>query len=298
MVEAVEAGASLIRKCMEESLQNKQGCLIGRFGTIEFDVVNSYASGHVPSEQKRMILERHAGIFPNSVESVKGWANAMEEAVKQSDILATGWYAPIVQKEQTYLKHISWNGSQVPLRSLEPYYVDKGKRWTELLTKVCAVTSFTKTASRQVQKGEGVVWPGENGTLWPSHAEWHWVQTGYAPVLANGSAEWQPTVQSWESAVEQTVEKVLATGAEIVLLGCGGLGMILGERLKREGKCCIVMGGAIQVLFGIKGERWKTHPILSKFWNDAWAWPSEEETPKNASLIEGSCYWKPLDPLL
>jgi hypothetical protein len=53
----------------------------------------------------------------------------------------------------------------------------------------------------------------------------------------------------------------------------------------------IVLGGAIQVLFGIKGRRWKTHEVISKFWNDDWIYPKPEETPQGARDIEGGCYW-------
>jgi 2-polyprenyl-6-methoxyphenol hydroxylase-like FAD-dependent oxidoreductase len=84
----------------------------------------------------------------------------------------------------------------------------------------------------------------------------------------------------------------MKSGAEICIIGCGGLGMILGAELKRRGLQCIVLGGATQVLFGIKGRRWATHDVISKFWTDAWVWPSLEETPGGAATIEGGCYWE------
>lgn len=67
--------------------------------------------------------------------------------------------------------------------------------------------------------------------------------------------------------------------------------MPLAGRLKELGLPCVVLGGAIQVLFGIKGNRWANHSVISKFWNDAWVWPSEEETPRGAAKIERGCYW-------
>lgn len=76
------------------------------------------------------------------------------------------------------------------------------------------------------------------------------------------------------------------------MIGCGGLSMIIGAELKKMGITSIVMGGAIQVLFGIKGNRWQNHNVISKLWNDNWVYPSAEETPEQNSAIEGSCYWK------
>jgi hypothetical protein len=84
--------------------------------------------------------------------------------------------------------------------------------------------------------------------------------------------------------------EVLKTGPHIVLLGCGGLAMPLAARLKRHGIVAIVLGGAIQLLFGIKGRRWDNHDFIPTLYND-WIYPSESEIPGAASDIEGGCYW-------
>jgi hypothetical protein len=67
--------------------------------------------------------------------------------------------------------------------------------------------------------------------------------------------------------------------------------MLIGAELKKQGVIAIVMGGATQVLFGIKGQRWASHSVISTFWNEAWVYPKGTETPGGASLIEGGCYW-------
>ncbi len=131
--------------------------------------------------------------------------------------------------------------------------------------------------------------------MWPSGVEWSWVQTGYAPVLAKGKCTWSEAsgqdIACWQDAVKYMIEEVLKTTAEIVLIGCGGLGMIVGSELKKKGKVCIVMGGATQVFFGIKGKRWETHDFISKLWNEEWVYPSDEETPAGANEVEQGCYW-------
>jgi hypothetical protein len=109
--------------------------------------------------------------------------------------------------------------------------------------------------------------------------------------MSLGRASWEEDPSSWEEAVAYVVGNVMNTGARIVLIGCGGLGMIIANELKKRGKICIVMGGAIQVLFGIKGGRWKNHGVISKLWNEEWVYPSAEETPGAAWAVENSCYW-------
>ena len=69
--------------------------------------------------------------------------------------------------------------------------------------------------------------------------------------------------------------------------------MVIAHELKKRGLIVIVLGGATQVLFGIKGGRWANHSVISTFWNDAWVYPSSTETPKGASRIENACYWQP-----
>jgi hypothetical protein len=134
------------------------------------------------------------------------------------------------------------------------------------------------------------LWQDDYETLLPN-ANWSFVRSYYSPVLAQGRCEWPQGVRSWMDAVAQLEQEILNTGARIVLLGCGGLAMPLAHRLKKRGIIAIVMGGAIQVLFGIKGRRWATHPVISNFWNAAWAQPSPHEIPGAASEIEGGCYW-------
>ena len=114
-------------------------------------------------------------------------------------------------------------------------------------------------------------------------------------MLAQGVAEWPSGITSWKLAIQSLVDQILESKARIVLIGCGGLGMVLGSELKKRGLIAIVLGGAIQVLFGIKGQRWASHSIISRLWNDAWVWPSVEETPRGSLQIEGACYWSKIE---
>jgi hypothetical protein len=265
---------------MESLLQSSEPCLIGRFGTIECQslFMNSYSP----------VLERNAGIYGDQ----DAWKIQYTRAIRQADCLALGWYKPTAALERKVIE--GWNGIEVSLRSLEPYYVEPGKRWTNCLKgkKVCVVTSFAKTARKQLEKRE-LLWKDVD-TLLPSTTLWSFVPTGYAPSLAQGRASWSDfdDITCWSDAVDYCVKEVMKNDPDIVLLGCGGLAMVIGAELKRRGKKCMVLGGAIQVLFGIKGGRWEKHDVIGKLWNEHWVWPSEEETPAGSSEVEGGCYWK------
>lgn len=278
-------GAMAIQKAICVALEDNDGALIGRNGSTELELMIDL--------QKHWLynaLKYNAGIFPLSNErQLIQWQRVSIDATKLSDVLATGWYAPLKGAEKTALSQWNFQGHQIPLRSLEPYYVELGDQWIQLLSghRVAVVSSFCQTMQSQVSKLD-VIWPSK---MIPDDIYWTWVQTGYSPEVAKGRNEWPSNVKSWSDAVEYVVSEVVSQGARFALIGCGALGMPIAKALKQRGVIAIVLGGAIQVLFGIKGKRWANHEIISTFWNDAWVWPSEAETPLNAVSIEGGCYW-------
>jgi hypothetical protein len=290
--EILEGGME-IQKSIEIALKKNKGLLVGRFGTVEFEGIwwtIMFPNTEWP-ERQRMVLERNAGIFPSDMNSVRVWVTEYCAAIRASDILAVGWHAPIVKAENELLFRLNWKGKKVVLRSLEPYYLEKENRWSSVLKDehLCVVTSFAESAAAQLRKGEDVIWGNSAGSLWPNKISF--VKTGYAPSLAQGRAGWEESPESWKEAIDSVVAEVLKTGARVVFIGCGGIGMIIGARLKEAGKICVVLGGATQVLFGIKGNRWEKHPVISGFWRDSWIWPSVEETPLGAGKVEEGCYW-------
>ena len=78
---------------------------------------------------------------------------------------------------------------------------------------------------------------------------------------------------------------------DVALIGAGAYGLPLSAHVKRSGKVAIHLGGALQILFGIKGRRWEAMPQISRFFNEAWVRPGAGETPDGNAKIEGGCYW-------
>ena len=78
---------------------------------------------------------------------------------------------------------------------------------------------------------------------------------------------------------------------DVAIIGCGAYGFPLAAKLKNAGKQVIHMGGATQILFGIKGRRWEENPRAQLKFNDAWVHPKKEETPKKCGVVENGCYW-------
>lgn len=285
--EAVKQGSQTICRCIESALQINQGALIGRHGTIELTCMLLTKDGHEIGEDRLQTLERNAGIFPK--EAVMSWYEEYTEATRTADCLAIGWYAPLARSEIKLVQKLNPFSQKIPLRSLESYYCPETS-WLQALQgqSVCVVSSFTESIQTQVPKLNDV-WNGH--PLFPEGIQWSFVRSYYSPPLAKGSCGWPQGIQSWKDAVNDMEAQVLATSARVVLIGCGGLAMPLAARLKQNGKICIVLGGAIQILFGVKGKRWERHPIISQLFNDSWIYPSDEEVPDGARMVEGGCYW-------
>jgi hypothetical protein len=297
---SIEEGADQIYSTLANALQRKEGALIGRNGTIELETLlfrlyeSSPNQSYPASIAKR--IELHAGIWPTTKSSLDKWVFQMVETIRLCDVLVAGWYEPLKEKELRLLQQVNTLAPRIPLRSLEPYYVTPEKRWTNLLAgqRVAVVSSFAETIQEQVDKSTAI-WPTDTESLLPSNVEWVPIRTGYAPALAQGVAGWPAKISSWDVAVDFVVKRVVESQASIAIIGCGALGMCIGAELKRRGVIAIVLGGATQVLFGIKGQRWSHHSVISTFWNDAWVYPKDTETPLGASWIEGGCYWSKIE---
>jgi hypothetical protein len=296
----IEEGAAAI----VDTIAKGQPFLVGRNGTVETETLYFYLTRRLPHaecdappypDHIRFQMQLNAGVFPGTEEDLDSWAAAYLESMPALDVTAAGWYKPLFSVELGMLGRYAREARRTPLRSLEPYYVRPELWWTQALAgkSICVVSSFAQTIQRQLEGAAAKkIWRGaQAGLLDISGASWSYVRTGYAPSLAQGRGGWPQGVQNWRDAVDKLEREVVATGATVALIGCGGLGMILGARLKRRGVSAIILGGAVQVLFGIKGRRWANHEIISKFWNANWVWPAVDEVPGGAQFVEGGCYW-------
>jgi hypothetical protein len=298
MANPVEIGAEAICTTMKGS----KPFFIGRNGTIEIEVIHFWMferGGKTPISYPAKYMEiisRNAGVFPATDSSIDAWCTEYCAALGELNGLAAGWYKVLEHIEWQILKSFTDSSQfEVPLRSLEPYYVGPELQWTRALAgkRVTVVSSFSDSIRKQIE-GENFprIWSGPNaGLLNPPGITWSFVKTGYAPALALGRGDWPAGITCWQDAVAHVVREVKQSHADVAIIGCGGLGVPIGAELKRQGISAIVLGGATQVLFGLKGTRWATHPVISGFWNDAWIWPSESEKPNGAVLVEGGCYW-------
>ena len=159
--------------------------------------------------------------------------------------------------------------------------------WLESLVgkRVLVVSPFAASIRRQYQK-RSEIWRSMPRLL-PDFE----LLTLKCPLHAHLVSPEQP---SWMATLENLCSKCDAVNYVVLIAGAGAWGLPLAVHAKSRGKVGVHMGGATQLLFGIKGGRWDDRSDASEIYNEHWIYPSDEETPEGVELIEGGCYWKPM----
>lgn len=281
---------------LRDALVSRKPFFAGKIGTSELDALyfRLHNTGIPYPSFLRKNLCVNAGVFPATDAVLDDWVHSMRsDVLPQLDCVAQ-WNPGAPAGESTLLRLTCPRAVRCKLRSLEPYYEAADEdRWSLALPdRVAVVSPFAESIAKQWPRRTDV-WGKRR--LWNERTEVLPVRCGYSPLLTDKDEPnaWPAAIAkgTWRDAVKATADAVTATGATVALLGCGALSLPLGAELKRRGISAIHMGGATQILFGIRGRRWATHDIISTFFNEAWVSPSPDEIPSRATLVEGGCYW-------
>lgn len=157
--------------------------------------------------------------------------------------------------------------------------------WTAALEgkKVLVIHPFEQSIQEQYRQKRELLFPGTN--VLPEF------ELKTLKAVQTIAGEKDERFADWFEALDYMYQEAMKIDFDVAILGCGAYAFPLAARLKRAGKQAIHMGGVTQILFGIKGSRWVNNPRAELKFNDAWVYPKESETPKNAKIVENSCYW-------
>jgi len=281
-------------------LMSDKPCMIARFGSTELSALVNYLGvnskhhsivKYIKGEQPEWWWNKNimnqmqlwSGFFPPTPENMQRFGDLMIEDAKDVDILGSWlkqeWYMP--------LEH----ASKVALLLLEPFWSQTP--WTRYLRdkKVLVVHPFEETIRQQYAIRECLF---DNKEILPSFE----LKTLKAVQSLGGNSSFN----DWFEALDWMKAEMDKVDYDICLLGCGAYGFPLAAYAKRKGKKAVHLGGALQLLFGIKGKRWEdpNYGVVSlkrkgaylDLMNEHWRYPSNEETPNAAKSVENSCYWK------
>ena len=247
--------------------------MVARYGSNEAAVtadalgVLLHARGKI---SKRYLNSIHfdAGLFPYGEETAIKFGQLMERCSQSIDLLGA-WDTYM----QDYLIDVVCKTDMKisALGSLEPYGFKEP--WSSALKgkRVVVVHPFSDTIEQQYQKRENLF---SDKNILPEFT----LRTVKAVQTIAGVKDCR--FRSWFDALDYMYKEVIKEDFDVSIIGCGAYGLPLAARIKESGKIAIHLGGATQILFGIKGKRWDNIPGISKLYNEYWVRPSDNERPK------------------
>lgn len=289
LVTNIEYGNKLVK----EALCSDKPVMIARMGTTESGAVLNYLGvmkgiknpwNYITWKQHawwwngvaKKYMATGAGFFPTTHENLSKFGELMLQDLQYADILVTLTYS------EEYMKDYFQQAKRITLPSMEPYF--SINPWTQALKgkKVLVVHPMVETLKKQWMNREKI-WP--DGMM-PDFE----LKTIMAVQSVAGE---KSAFNDWFEALEWMKQEITKVDFDICIIGAGAYGFPLAAHVKRMGKKAVHMGGSTQLLFGVKGKRWEVDPTqpFTNFMNEYWVRPEQSETPKNANLVEGGCYW-------
>ncbi len=282
-------------------LKGNKPCMIARFGATELLCVTNYLGIKNKSNLWQFIIGKKAewwwtdivihnmcqwsGFYPATPENLTRFSKMMLEDIKQLDLL--GCWDQHESLYEDYLQGVK----RVHLRLLEPFW-STTPAWTHCLKgkRVLIVHPFSEIIESQYKNKEKIF---PNGLL-PEFT----LYTIKAVQSLGGTDKFK----DWFEALQFMKDQIDTFDYDICIIGCGAYGFPLAAHVKRKGKKAFHIGGALQLLFGIRGNRWENPNYGVKEWNiptgaylnlmnDSWIRPGDAFKSKNSANVEGNCYW-------
>lgn len=298
-----EKNPDIAGKRIYDLLLNDAPCMIARFGSTELTCMYNYIgiNDHnnnllkfiqgktppfwwEPAILKQMQV--YSGFYPPTKGKIEQFCELMLKEIPQVDIL--GSWLTLEHQFESYL-----SAYKVHLQLLEPFW--SKTPWTKALEgkKVLVVHPFSDTIASQYTNRELLF---KNRDILPKFQSLQIIQA--VQSLGEGDTRFK----DWFEALDFMKNKIDACDYDVCLIGAGAYGFPLAAHVKRTGKKAVHLGGALQLLFGIKGKRWEDPNYGVKEWgipygsytnliNEYWVRPSNQLKPKNADQVEGACYW-------
>lgn len=280
---------------IKDLLTSDQPCMISRFGTSEiaativyYNIIDQrnflhksllYIKGKLGYFwwDKAVVygMCNNAGFFPAENRFLHQFGERMIQDIQHIDVL--GSWIDAEQIVSTFLK----DAVRVPLQDLEPYYYDHP--WSEALKgkTVLVIHPFEQSIQNQYRKRHLLF---KDARVLPDFD----LKTLKA---VQSIAENNVIYQNWFDAFADMCEQIENTKFDIAIIGAGAYGLPLAAFVKKIGKKAVHLGGATQILFGIRGARWDERPFFQQLFNEHWVRPLASEIPQRFTAVEGGCYW-------
>lgn len=280
-------------------LTSDNPCMIARFGSVELIAITNYIgvkhhkgriweyiTNKVPqwwwNDKSLEQMKTNAGFFPLTKENIVRFSEMMLEEMHLVDLLGS-W-----RQEEKYVSEIIKDAIMVPLLTLEPYWAKNPWSWALEGKHVLVVHPFAEDIISQYENHREQLF--EDKRVLPKFASLRVVK---AVQSLGGESN---GFHDWFEALDWMKKEMDKSPYDVALIGCGAYGFPLAAYAKRTGHKALHLGGALQLMFGIKGKRW-ANPNYNKIFNynsifnDYWTYPMSSTRPLYADRVEDACYW-------
>jgi hypothetical protein len=261
--------------------------LAGKIGNGELMTIYNYLhSRHLnisPIPWNPIVVRENyinAGVFPESEESRVFFCETLLNSLAEGNYIAA-WNTGLKDFEIKLIKKQNINSVLIDLCALEPYYY--GNPWTKTLKgkNVLVISPFSKSIEEQYKQRDKLFY---NNVL----PEFN-LKTIHHPN-SKAITDKNP-YSSWKEMIDDIRDKMNKINFDVAIVGTGASSLPLASHAKKLGKQGIHLGGATQILFGIKGKRWNNMKKVNVFYNEYWKRPDPSEIPEKCHLVEDGCYW-------
>ena len=288
---------------IEQALKDKLGLSVGKLGYSEqlvllfYDAIQREKTSLQGKAIRPLYLalkyhcERQTGIFPTDIVFLRLYAKFYKEQVCSADFLGL-FGSP---NESKLLEHLPFRTKfleyvdtepdrSIPYDSVQCYLpLFSGKK----ILLIAPYASFAKKrASKEIYEA---VWKKING-------KWFEPLCIEAIDIPYSFADQASTFKKFTNSLalyDDIVNKIDEIDYDVALIAAGSLAIPLTVHIKNAQKIGISLGGHLQVLFGILGERWLRDKTWSEHYiNEAWVRLPKSFIPKNAqALADSKSYW-------
>ena len=275
-------------------LQAPGPCALGKIGTTELLALEYFerwirppwprsASWYRPAQR----LFHTAGVFPIRRDIFFRFGDVYRATLADLDLVALwqppGTFESVLERAavERWASRAARTGFYF-IRFVKPYAT-----WLEDLARLrwLVIHPFGKTIRHQLPR------IAEFGIFAKTSQEDLKIRIRDTQVLACPQLPYMvpPRHADWFQALEEMKAEMekKRDSFDIALVGAGAWSLPLTVHAKTLGKKGLHMGGALQLLFGIKGGRFDPADI----YNPAWIRPLPEELPANHRLMENGAYW-------
>ena len=277
-----DAGGAVVR----ETVATGRPCMIGRLGSVELGCASyrtRWRSGAIRLPYPgflRSAINLNAGVFPADDASLDRFSDIFLAAVTKADVFGVCLHRneePIVARYCPTAKLVHLEAMNAVIRD-DPWT-------TELEGKtVLVVHPFARTIESQYRTKRTLLF--KDPRILPEF------ELKTLTAVQSGAGN-DCGFATWPDALEHMRSEIARTEFDIAIIGAGAYGLPLAASVKDMGRQAVHLGGATQLLFGIRGRRWETEAadVIAPLFNEYWVRPSAQETPAGCSCVEGGCYW-------